>query len=186
MMDNEAMIIEGCKNGDRHSQQKLYKLYASKMYAICYRYASGKMEAEDILQEGFVKVFTNLYKYIPSGPFGAWIKTIMVNTAIEHYRKNKRSIIDIRENLPDENPTNSDVIEQFSVKEILELVNKMPDGYKQIFNLYAIEGYKHFEIGEMLGISEGTSKSQYSRAKKFLQNLIEGKTKMIEQRQGNG
>ncbi|MDZ4758117.1 MAG: RNA polymerase sigma factor [Bacteroidota bacterium] len=183
---NEAEMIEGCKRGDRVAQHKLYKLYAGKMFAVCFRYASDRMDAEDILQEGFVKIFNGVAKYLPIGPFGAWVKTIMINTAIQHYRRNKRSIIDSVEYVPDNSPAEPGIIDSMSVAEVMDLVKKLPDGYKQIFNLYAIEGYKHYEIGEMLGISEGTSKSQYARAKKSLQEMIEPKQRMIEQKQSNG
>lgn len=183
---DEAQMIEGCKQGDRAAQHKLYKLYASKMFAVCNRYASDRMDAEDILQEGFVKVFTSIGKYLPIGPFGAWVKTIMVNTAIQHYRKNKRSIIENFETMPDHGAVDPGVIDRMSSIEVLDLVKKLPEGYRQIFNLYAIEGYKHYEIGEMLGISEGTSKSQYARAKKSLQEMIGPKQRMIEQKQSNG
>ncbi len=171
---NEDALILGCQKGDRGSQKALYDKYASKMLAICLRYVGDKMEAEDILQEGFMKIFTNFYKYESTGALGGWIRTVMVNTSIEHYRKNKRNIIDLREN--DYETVNQSfdegLIEKLDAKVILGLISKLPEGYRQIFNLYAIEGYKHSEISAMLNISEGTSKSQYSRAKKFLQNLI--------------
>jgi RNA polymerase sigma-70 factor (ECF subfamily) len=169
---SEEEIIEGCKQGNRQAQQRLYNLYKSKLYAVCVRYAANKMEAEDVLQEGFLKIFNNIHKYQFTGAFGAWVKTVMVNTAIEQYRRNKRSIIDVTDEMPVGAAFDDNIIERMEGRKVLELIQNMPEGYRQVFNLYAVEGYKHHEIGTMLGISEGTSKSQYARGRKFLQDLM--------------
>lgn len=169
---SEADIIDGCIKGERKAQEQLYKVFASRMYAVCLRYAKDRMEAEDILQEGFVKVFQHIGKYQPNGPFGGWIRRVFINTAIEHYRRQVRNPIDNVDEVPDQNEVPDDAIDQMSVRELIQLISKMPDGYRQVFNLFAIEGYMHQEIAEMLGISVGTSKSQYSRARKYLQDSI--------------
>lgn len=169
---NEDQLILGCKNGEREAQKALYHKYAAKMLAICMRYIGEKMEAEDILQDGFIKIFTHFPKYESTGSLGGWIRTVMVNTAIEHYRKNKRNIIDLTVDKYPHQAFDEGLIERIDAKQILKMIARLPDGYRQVFNLYAIEGYKHQEIGIMLGISEGTSKSQYARAKKHLQEII--------------
>lgn len=169
---SEADIIAGCKQGDRKAQELLYKMYASKMYAVCLRYSKDRMEAEDFLQEGFVKVFQNIHRYQPNGPFGGWIRRVFVNAAIEIYRKNARSPISQPDEMPDGVDDQETPIEHLGVKELIQMITAMPDGYRQVFNLFAIEGYMHQEIAAMLGISEGTSKSQYARARKYLQEVI--------------
>ena len=172
-MINEKDIIAGCLKGDRFSQEKLYQLYAGKMLGICLRYTPDRSAAEDILQEGFIKVFQNLEKFRHEGSFEGWIKRIMVNTSLERYRKNNRlySVVDIEE-VENDVSTENFSIENFAAKDLLKIIQSLNPGYRTVFNLYAIEGYSHKEIAGQLGISEGTSKSQLSRARTILQEMV--------------
>lgn len=157
---------------DRKAQAILYQYFSKKMFAVCMRYAHTTLEAEDILQNGFVKIFTKHESYTGNGSLEGWIKRIIVNTAIETYRKNAVSFtesIDENHTLHLESNIGTD---QSSYKDLLNLVQQLPIGYRTIFNLYAIEGYTHKEIAEMLNISEGNSKSQLSRARQWLQQKL--------------
>ena len=142
------------------------------MYALCIRYAGNTDDAQDILQDGFVKVYSNIGKYKGTGSFEGWIRRIIVNTAIEHFRK-KNMLYSIDEKteiqLADEN---TNIFNQLEAKELLEIIKSMPAGYRTVFNLYAVEGYTHKEIASMMNLTEGTSKSQYARAKSWLQEKI--------------
>lgn len=154
----------------------MYKWYAPKMFGICLRYAKSQMEAEDVLQEGFIKVFRYLKNYRSDGPLEGWIRRTMVNTAINFYKKKLRYQKDI--SLEQTEPFNTDeesALDKLSAKELLEFVQELPDGYRMVFNLNIIEGYTHKEIGEMLNISENTSKSQLSRARGVLQTKLKRK-----------
>ena len=174
-MDELGKIIEGCRKQNGRSQRLLYEKYAPILLGICVRYVSNRSEAEDILQDGFVKIFLNINDYTGKGAFENWMKKIIINTAITHYHKNYKyhQNIDIDDvNEGDFSPSDS-LYDEFSAKELLEIVNTLPQGYKVVFNLYAIEGYKHREIAEILNIDENTSKSQYARARKWIQNKLE-------------
>jgi len=150
--------------------------FSYMMKGICLRYSQDETESEDILQEAFIRVFKNLDKYSEKGPLGAWIRKITVNTALENYRKNKsikQQLSNVLE-LTDLNPIAPDnAIEQLNLEELLRKIQALPTGFRTVFNLYAVEGFNHQEIGELLGISEGTSKSQYSRARLLLRKMIE-------------
>ncbi len=153
-------------------QEELYRRFSPKMYAVCLRYASNAEEAEDILQEGFIKVFKKLTSFRGDGSFEGWIRRIFVNTAIEHFRR-RRYLQPVTEK--EENSIEGkylSVLDELAEKDILALIRQLSPGYRTVFNMYVIEGYSHKEIGEMLGISEGTSKSQLSRAKVILQELV--------------
>jgi RNA polymerase sigma-70 factor (ECF subfamily) len=171
-------IIEGCKNNNRKFQEKLYQTFCGKMFAVCLRYAHTHEDAEDIVQEGFVKVFKNISQFRNEGSFEGWIRRIFVHTAIEIYRKNSK-MFPIVELTPfrDIQNVNSNAIDNMSANELMKMVQSLSAGYRTVFNLYAIEGFTHKEIGEMLGISEGTSKSQMSRARLLLQKMIEDVSK---------
>ncbi|MCO6496120.1 MAG: RNA polymerase sigma factor [Chitinophagaceae bacterium] len=151
----------------------LYDRFASKMYGVCLRYAGNTNDANDILQEGFIRVFTNLSKFRGEGSFEGWIRRIFVNTCIEHYRKKAKSynISEAHENTAED--TNLDALDMLAAKDIVKLVNELSPGYKTVFNLHVVEGYNHKEIADMLGISEGTSKSQLARAKALLKKIIQ-------------
>jgi RNA polymerase sigma factor (sigma-70 family) len=178
-MHNEADLIEGCIRGDRKMQYELYERFAPKMFGVCLRYASNNEEAEDILQEGFIKVFKKIGSYRSEGSFEGWIRRIFVNTAIEHFRrKTHLQPITEKEESTVEGKYLS-VLDTLAEKDIVQLVQQLSPGYRTVFNMYVIEGYSHKQIAEELGISEGTSKSQLSRAKQILQELVR---KHIEKR----
>lgn len=160
-------------------QKELYNRFAPKMYGVCLRYASNAEEAEDILQEGFIKVFKKIESFRGDGSFEGWIRRIFVNTAIEHYRKKiyLQPITDTEENTVEGNYLN--VLDHLAEKDIIHLVQQLSPGYRTVFNMYVVEGYTHKQIAEILGISEGTSKSQLSRAKMILQEMVK---KFIEKR----
>lgn len=168
----EAEIVYRCLQQDVLAQNELYRRYAGKMMAVCMRYARNRDAAADIMQDGFVKVFINLKSFKGEGSFEGWIKRIMINTALKQYRKDlkfKNDVdIDSAYNLTFE----SDIVSRISAKELMGHIQELPDGYRTIFNLYVVEGFQHNEIGELLGISEGTSKSQLSRARNYLMQTI--------------
>lgn len=170
--ENERLIIEGCIKGNPNSQYSLYKSLSAKMFAVCLRYAPDYHTAEDLLQEGFVKVFKNLEKYRGEGSFEGWIRRIFVNTAIEHYRKNSR-MYSVREVQPeDAKAYDSDALSNLQESDVLRLLQDLSPGYRTVFNLYVIEGFNHQQIADKLGISEGTSKSQLARARYILQEKV--------------
>ncbi len=171
-------FIERCLDNDPKAQGALYQKFAPKMFGICLRYARNQMEAEDVLQEGFIKVFRYLKDYRSDGSLEGWIRRTMVNTAINFYKKKSKYHKDISFEQTD--PINQDeenAIDMLSAKELLALIRELPDGYRMVFNLNTIEGYTHKEIGEMLNISENTSKSQLSRARGVLQGKLKNKVK---------
>ena len=174
----ESDLINGCIEGNRRMQEELYRRFSPRMYAVCLRYATSSEEAEDILQEGFIKIFKKLDSYRGEGSFEGWIRRIFVNTAIEHFRR-RRYLQPVTEK--EENTVEGkylSVLDNLAEKDILELIRQLSPGYRTVFNMYVVEGYTHKEIGDMLGISEGTSKSQLSRAKVILQDMVK---KYIEQ-----
>lgn len=169
-----SLLVKECLKQKPTAQQQLYEHFAPLMLGVCYRYTKSVNDAEDILQEGFVKVYKHLNKYNGSGELGAWIRRIMVNTALNYLKRNKRYRSEmVFTDMPlhavsDDNPN-----VRLNTKELSELIRQLPTGFQTIFNLYAIEGYTHVEIGEILGISDGTSKSQYARARYLLIEWIE-------------
>jgi len=166
-------IIKGCVSGKKEAQEALYKKYSGKMFGLCLRYTKDYSAAEDVLQDGFIKVLTNISSYKGKGSIEGWIRRIMINTALERYRK-QFQMYSISEN--EEVNTKleySDVINEISAKDLLKLVQELPPAYKMVFNLYAIDGFSHKEISEKLDISIGTSKSNLSRARKILQTKVE-------------
>jgi RNA polymerase sigma factor (sigma-70 family) len=170
---NEESIIRGCLRGSAQSQQQLYQLFAPKMFVVCLRYARTPADAADILQEGFVKVFTKLNQFQFQGSFEGWIRRIMVNTALRTYQRQRFDFEQSGlEHLP-EKPVDPDAISSLSEKELLRLIEKLPEGYRVVFNLVAIEGYSHAEAAEMLGIQESTSRSQLTKARRWLSEQLE-------------
>ncbi len=171
-MSDEKYLIEGCKEGKEPSQKALYKKYARKMMGVCIRYLKKREEAEDAFQEAFIKVFSNISSF-QGDNIEAWMKRIFINKCIDNYHKNKRYQDHIEyEDAPDIHLKINDIISQISNNELLKIINNLPEGYRLVFNLNIIEGYTHKEITELLGISEGTSKSQLSKAKKSLQKEL--------------
>ncbi len=168
----ESDLINGCLQGNRRMQEELYRRFSPRMYAVCLRYAGNAEEAEDILQEGFIKVFKKLDSFRGEGSFEGWIRRIFVNTAIEHFRR-KRYLMPVTEK--EENTIEgkyTSVLDELGAKDIMALIQELSPGYRTVFNMYVVEGYTHKEIADMLGISEGTSKSQLSRAKVILQDMV--------------
>ena len=172
MTDNIEHIIKGCVAGKNASRELLYKQFAGKMWAICLRYSQDHDQAKDILQDGFIKIFDKISQFEGRGNFEGWIRRIMVNTALAEFRKHRYLSIEAFQNkdYDHEFSENSDC--DIAVEELLEVIKELPPQYKMVFNLYAIEGYNHKEIGEMLGISEGTSKSNLSRAREILKAKV--------------
>ncbi|MDR2232301.1 MAG: sigma-70 family RNA polymerase sigma factor [Tannerella sp.] len=170
---SEKQLIEGCLQGDRKAQEELYNTYSRRMMGLCMRYVSDRETARDLLQDGFIKLFTSLNLYAGKGPFEAWMRMIFVNVAIEHLRKKDilRDTSDL-ENIP-EISMDETVVSSLTEEAIMDLVRQLPNGYRTIFNLFAVEGYSHREIGEKLNISEATSRSQYNRARQWLRDRLE-------------
>ncbi len=172
----EEQIIEGCIAGNRKAQKLLFDKYAPSMLGLCMRYCRSTEEAEDVMQEAFVKVFTHIESFRKQGSFEGWIKRIMVNHALNQYHKNRKeyhqNIEDINENrILDQQELPTKV--PYTQMEMLQAIRELPEGYGIVFNLYVFENYKHREIAEMLDISANTSKSQLSKARVFLQrNLV--------------
>ncbi|OQA92433.1 MAG: ECF RNA polymerase sigma factor SigR [Bacteroidetes bacterium ADurb.Bin234] len=173
-MFSEEEIIKECIKGNRKAEKHLYTKYNGLFFAICLRYTQSREEAEDVLITGFTSIFESLPMYKKQGSFEGWMKRIIINTAVNHYRTNKKHLsnIDIEE-IDTINEISQKSYQDINVKDILNQIQMMPEGYKQVFNLFAIEGYKHTEIAEMLHIAENTSKSQYAKAKKWLQRRLE-------------
>ena len=169
---DEDKLIEGCIAGKREVQRLLYDLYSKKMMAVCLRYAPTTFEAEDIMQEAFVKVFSNIANFKRDCPLEFWIRKIMVNTALKHLRGKQLLTVSHEAEEVSNLTSDSFSLTGYSLDELLSMIQSLAPRYRMVFNLYAIEGYNHKEIGEMLGISEGTSKSQYSRARAILQGMI--------------
>jgi len=166
-------IWKKCLTGDRKAQYHLYHFFSKKMFIVCLRYAKDSVEAEDILQIGFIKVFTKSHLFSDNGSLEGWIRKIMVNTAIETQRRNKINFItSLHEDVTLEIVQNTHH-DDLQYKDLLSLVQQLPIGYRTVFNLYAIEGYSHKEIEDMLQISEGNSKSQLSRARQWLKTRLE-------------
>jgi RNA polymerase sigma factor (sigma-70 family) len=178
----EHQLIEGVKGLDPARQKELYDLFSAQMFRICLRYAHDRAEAEDMLQDGFVKVFRDIGQFRGDGPLGAWIRRIMVNTALSHLRKKKNLIV----NVPDYQVFESNSIEQpvfdsnIDAEKLLGFLQTLPLGYRTVFNLYAIEGYTHEEIADKLSISIGTSKSQLFKARDFIKKMLEREKYIID------
>ena len=165
-------LIEGCKRGERKYEELLYNTFASKMFAVCMRYANEYAGAEDLVQDGFLKVFKNIDKFRGEGSFEGWIRRIFVNNCIEHYRrKSNLYVVQETEALSYEY-YDDNAIQKLMKEDLMKIIQSLSAGYRTIFNLYVIEGYSHREIGELLNITEGTSKSQLARARYLLQKKI--------------
>lgn len=172
-MVNEEHLVTQCLKKDREAQRLLYRTYAGKMYGVCLRYVKDRTGADDILQEGFIKVFEKLNTFKLQGSLEGWIRRIMVNTAINFIKKNVIYYADVdSENLGNAELIEDEAVSRLSVEELVKLIGELPDGKRTVFNLYAYEGYSHKEIATILNISESTSKSQYAKAKKMLQERL--------------
>ena len=177
---NHQKLVKDCLKGKPQAQRELYELFAETMLGVCYRYTRSMRDAEDVLQEGFVKVFHHLNQYKQQGELGAWIRRIMVTTSLNFLKKKSRNRYEFSFENEHLHPVVDDNPElKLTGKELANLIRQLPVGYQTIFNLYAIEGFNHVEIGEMLGINEGTSRSQYSRARNLLISWIENNNEYI-------
>ncbi|TMM31314.1 RNA polymerase sigma factor [Polaribacter aestuariivivens] len=166
-LHNEKSLIKKATNNNREAQKQLFEQHSPKMLSVCRQYVKDLHHAEDLLLQGFLKVFTNLHKFKHEGSFEGWIRRIMVNTCISYLRK--KNVVDLSDEEYVFNDSATESLENTSVEDIQKLIDQLPEGYKMVFNLYAIEGYKHQEIASKLGISESTSKSQLFKARKLLQ-----------------
>jgi RNA polymerase sigma factor (sigma-70 family) len=168
-MEQHQDLIKACLKGKREAQYELYNLYAPTMLGVCYRYTKSLEDAEDVLQDGFIKVFTKLHQYKQEGDLGAWIRRIMVNSALTYLQKHNRYKKDLQleditlHPVSDDNPSIN-----LNTKAIIDIIRELPSGYQTIFNLVAIEGYNHIEVSELLNINVNTVRSQYSRARAML------------------
>lgn len=170
---DERQLIDGCRRGDRLAQKELYERYSRRMMGVCLRYTNDRETARDLLQDGFVKVFTGMDSYSGAGSFEGWMRKIFVNCALEYLRKSDvlRDSTDL-DNTAELIHPESSVLSDMSAAELMKLVQELPTGFRTVFNLFAIEGYSHKEISEMLKITESTSRSQFTRAKQMLQKRI--------------
>lgn len=174
MEETNEILIKRCLSGDAKAQKELFDKYAGKMLAVCSRYMQDQDEAEDVFQDGFVKVFSKLNKFNGKGSLEGWIRRIIVNSCLDQIRKNKK----FKQNVSMENVSNyvefdGYIIEQLGEQDLLKIIEGMPDGYRVVFNMFAIEGFSHKEIANELNVSENTSKSQYARARAYLKKKLE-------------
>lgn len=172
-MDNLPEILKACIKGDRIAQKRLYQLLADKMFGVCLRYAANEDEAKDILQDGFIKVFLNLKQFNFKGSFEGWVRRIIVNTALEKFRdKNYLFAVNMTQSYETGDSEYDHILSELSANDLLLLISELSPQYRMVFNLYAIEGYSHKEISEIMNIKEGTSKSNLSRAREILKEKI--------------
>lgn len=171
-MTDEYELIKGCIRNDARCQRMLFDRYAGKMMSVCLRYAKDSMEAEDMIQDAFIKVFQYIGQFKFEGAFEGWIRRIVVNTAIRHLEKKKLQFKDIDDNSQNAPSVDAQAYSQLGEADLMRLISQLPDGYRLVFNLNAIEGYSHEEIAEMLNIQPGTSRSQLVKARKMLQYQI--------------
>lgn len=176
LTDELDNIIKGCIKGNRVAQEQLYRMFASKMYGVCLRYSKCTEEAQDALQEGFIKVFDKIYQFKSTGPFEGWLRRIMVNTTLEQYRK--KIHISLTDQVPD---ITEEITETWDCgiteNELISMIQNLPERYRMVFNLYVFEEMPHKDIAHELGITEGTSKSDLSRARGILQKKVNTVTK---------
>lgn len=172
-MDEQA-LIKDCLKGNPIAQRKLFEKFAPRMMSVCLRYMKDGQEAEDVLQDGFIKIFQKLNAYENTGSLEGWIRRIIVNTALDQLRKNSKfGYTDDVDEVSYKIENNDFTVEGLMAQDLMKLIGQMPEGYKVVFNMFAIEGYSHKEIADLLGITESTSKSQYSRARAHLREKLE-------------
>jgi len=169
----ESRLINGCLKGRRADQRDLYERYKGQMFAICLRYARCTADAEDMLQEGFLKVYRDLHQYKPEAPLGAWMRRVVINTALEHLRRNKNSNATDNDNVRILRlETEEKALSELTAQELRQRITELPDDFRAVFNLYAIEGFSHLEIADMLDISVANSKVRLNRARGILKRSI--------------
>lgn len=167
----DAQLVEAIVRGEPGAQREFFERFSRKMFGVCLRYAASREEAEDLLQEGFLKAFRSIQTYRAEGALEAWLRKVVVNTALEQVRKQRLRWTELDQS--EEPAAPPEILERLGAADLLEHIRSLPEGYRAIFNLYAIEGYTHQEIARLLNISEGTSKSQYARARASLARAIE-------------
>lgn len=175
----EKQLVSLCLEGDRVACKNLFDMYSGKMMALCYRFSRDRNEAEDIMQEGFVRVFTKLHLFSGKGSLESWMKRVIINTAIKYREKHitRHNYSEIENlHIQDIAPT---VIDELSKEEILDLIQELPDGYRRVFNMYVIDGYSHKDIGKMLNIGESTSRSQLVKARTLLKQKLLNQIKLV-------
>jgi RNA polymerase sigma factor (sigma-70 family) len=168
MTSSDKRLIAQCLKGKARYQKMLYDKYSCKVYPVCYRYAKNEEDAKDILQETFIRVFNKLDTFQDKGSFEGWIRKIAVNTSIRHYQNSLRKLDDRDIEYAPELTADENILSELNAEDILKKISELPTGYRVVFNMYAIEGYSHKEIAAELGISEGSSRSQLTRARKCL------------------
>jgi RNA polymerase sigma-70 factor (ECF subfamily) len=169
---NEEQLVKSCLKGEKSSQRQFYDLYSRKMMGVCLRYANDVADAEDFLQEGFIKVFQKLKSFEFKGSLEGWVRKIIINSILDTLRKQGNVSFTEHIDLANSIEESSSIYQQLNAKELLKIIQELPIGYRTVFNLYAIEGYQHNEISKMLNITESTSKSQYLKAKEQLQKRV--------------
>ncbi len=174
-MNRDLKLLKDCQKGKPKAQRMLYEKYKQEMINLCMRYADSRASAEDIFQDSFVKVFKNIQNVKEPGSLYFWIRKVVIHTAINHYHKEKNRLFhedinELNEQLKEED---QDIISQLNAEEVLRMVNELPDGYRIVFNLYVVDGFKHHEIADMLGVTESTSKTQLRKARLLLQKKIQ-------------
>lgn len=176
----ESVLVKSCLNGDARSQEALYRKYSPVLYAICMRYAGNEDEAKDMLQDAFIKIFQNMGNFRFEGSFEGWLKRVTTFNCLDYYKKSSSKIkhVDIDEVYHIQ--VEESATHKIESKQLYLALQKLPGGYRTVFNLFALEGFGHHEIAEMLGISENTSKSQLFKARKMLQSMLQLKTQGIE------
>ena len=180
MNSSEKNIIQGCEKGDRLAQQQLYEKYKAMLFGVCLRYAHNRMEAEDFLQEGFIRIYRDLYQYQPEKALGAWLRRVMVNCCLRQLEKQKKLFSEVDwDKIGGSYEMEVEEVNENREQQLIKMIQQLPPGYRAVFNMYVIEGYTHQEIGEYLKISSNTSKSQLSRAKRLLKNLFKKKVNAI-------
>lgn len=171
---DDITLVSACTKGDSRAQRALFDKFAPKMLSICKRYIPNGDESEDVLQDAFVKIFQKIGDFKQEGSLEGWMRRIVVNTALDAIRKNKKWLgVAQVEAVENQVSFDDNAFDNMDVNHLLQMINEMPDGYRVVFNMFAIEGYSHKEIADTLGVSENTSKSQYSRARAFLRTQIE-------------
>ena len=183
-MESLPDIIQDCLDGDTNAQELLYNKFSGKMYGVCLQYSENYDDAKDVLQEGFIKVFLNLRQFKGKGSFEGWIRRIMVNTALEKYR-DKHYLNRVDEDKAEKlEKVDYNVIDEMSARDLMKVIQGLSPKYRMVFNLFAIEGYSHKEISALLEISEGTSKSNLSRARAILQEKLANYNRKIKNQVG--
>ena len=174
-MEPDKALIRGCVDGDLAAFDRLYLRYSSAMYGLCLRYARDREEAQDLLQEGFIKVYEKIKQYSGEGSFEGWMRRLFVNLALDHYKAGKREMERLQ-TYAEEGGTDTDDPSPWpdvTEKELVDLIQQLPEGYRMVFNLFAVEGFSHRDIAQQLGISENTSKTQFFKARKQLRRMLE-------------